>query len=89
MDWKTIYDQRTVTAQEAVTHIKSGHRVVVAHACGEPTHILDAMLQNAAAYEDVEIVHMVAMGKCEYCKPEYSRNFRHNTFFVGGEAGMP
>ena len=84
MDWKTIYDQRTVTAQEAVTHIKSGHRVVVAHACGEPTHILDAMLQNAAAYEDVEIVHMVAMGKCEYCKPEYSRNFRHNTFFVGG-----
>ena len=27
---------------------------------------------------------MVAMGKAEYCKPEYAENFRHNAFFVGG-----
>ena len=27
---------------------------------------------------------MVAMGKCEYCKPEYAANFRHNALFVGG-----
>ena len=86
MDWKTIYDQRTATAQEAVGHIKSGHRVVVAHACGEPSHVLDAMVQNAASYENVEIVHMVAMGKCEYCRPEYAKSFRHNAFFVGGSS---
>ena len=72
-----------MTAKEAVGHIKSGDRVVIAHACGEPSYLVDAMVANAAAYRDVEIVHMVAMGKGEYCKPEYAQNFRHNAFFVG------
>lgn len=84
MNWKTHYQEHLMSAEEAVKHIHSGDRVVVAHACGEPSYLLDAMVANAAAYENVEVVHMVAMGKGEYCKPEYAKNFRHNAFFVGG-----
>ena len=84
MSWKEYYKQHLMTAEEAVNHIKSGDRVVVAHACGEPSYLLDVMVSNAKAYKNVEIVHMVAMGKGEYCKPEYAENFRHNAFFVGG-----
>ena len=84
MNWKTYYQEHLMSAEDAVKHIHSGDRVVVAHACGEPSYIIDAMVANAAAYENVEIVHMVAMGKGEYCKPEYAKNFRHNAFFVGG-----
>ena len=84
MNWKTYYQEHLTTAEGAVKKIKSGDRVVVAHACGEPSHLLEAMVANADAYRDVEIVHMVAMGKGEYCKPEYADNFRHNAFFVGG-----
>lgn len=84
MDWKTYYDEHLATAREAVKAIKSGDRVVLAHACGEPCHIVEAMVENAESYQDVEIVHMVAMGKGEYCKPEYSESFRHNALFVGG-----
>ena len=83
MDWKTWYKDHVMTAEEAVQHIKSGNRVVVAHATGEPSYILDAMVANAAAYENVEVLHMVAMGKAEYCKPEYDKNFHHNAFFLG------
>ena len=83
MDWKTWYKDHVMTAGEAVQHIKSGNRVVVAHATGEPSYILDAMVANAAAYENVEVLHMVAMGKAEYCKPEYDKNFHHNAFFLG------
>ena len=68
MDWKTYYDAHKTTAEKAVEKIKSGDRVVLAHACGEPPALVDAMVKNAAAYENVEIVHMVAMGKGEYCK---------------------
>ena len=82
MNWKTYYQEHLTTAEGAVKKIKSGDRVVVAHACGEPSHLLEAMVANA--YRNVEIVHMVAMGKGEYCKPEYADNFRHNAFFVGG-----
>lgn len=73
-----------MTADEAVAHIKSGSRVVVGHAVGEPCHLVSTMVQHAEDYRDVEIVHMVAMGKCEYCKPEYAGHFRHNSLFLGG-----
>ena len=73
-----------MSAEEAVKHIKSGNRVVVGHACGEPSALVDAMVANKEQYENVEIVHMVAMGKAEYCLPENEKHFHHNAIFVGG-----
>ena len=86
MDWRKEFADRIVSADEAVSHIKSGDRVVVAHACGEPVVLTDAMVANAekCGYKDVEIVHMVAMGKAGYCKPEMAEHFRHNGLFLGG-----
>lgn len=84
MNWKTWYNEHHFTPEQAVQQIKSGQRVVVAHACGEPSIILDAMVANAAQYENVEIIHMVAMGKAAYCQPQYDKNFHHNAFFLGG-----
>ena len=84
MSWKEYYQSHQMTADEAVAHIRSGNRVVVGHAVGEPCHLVSTMVQHAEDYRDVEIVHMVAMGKCEYCKPEYAGHFRHNSLFLGG-----
>lgn len=84
MTWKTWYKEHLFTPEQAVQQIKSGQRVVVAHACGEPSIILDALVANAAQYENVEIIHMVAMGKAAYCQPQYDKNFHHNAFFLGG-----
>ena len=86
MSWQTEYQNKIITAEEAVNHIKSGDRVIIGHACGEPSYLVEKMMENAANYENVEIVHMVAMGKCEYCKPEYEKNFRHNAYFVGARS---
>lgn len=72
-----------VSAEEAVQHIKSGDRVVFSHACGEPLHVVDAMVKNCQAYENVEIVHLLAMGKGEYTKPGMEKHFRHNSLFAG------
>ncbi len=83
MDWKDHYERSAVSAQTAVKTIKSGDRVVVAHACGEPRGLTAAMVERAAELRDVEIVHMVAMGRAQYCLPEYSESFRHNSLFVG------
>lgn len=84
MTWKTWYKEHLSTPAQAVQQIKSGQRVVVAHACGEPSIILDALVANADQYENVEIIHMVAMGKAAYCQPQYDKNFHHNAFFLGG-----
>lgn len=84
MTWRTWYKEHLFTPAQAVQQIKPGQRVVVAHACGEPSIILDALVANAAQYENVEIIHMVAMGKAAYCQPQYDKNFHHNAFFLGG-----
>jgi len=83
MNWREYYNQRKVPAEEAVRAIKSEDRVVFSHACGEPTCLVEAMVDRAEELEAVEIVHMVSMGRARYCQPEYSKSFRHNSLFVG------
>jgi len=83
MDWKADYVSKLTTANEALKVVKSGDRVVFAHACGEPLELVDALVARAPELRDVEIVHMVAMGKGEYAKPEFAESFFHNSVFVG------
>lgn len=84
MNWKSIYKERLTTAEQAVKKIKSGDRVSVGHAAGEPTHIINAMVANKEAYRNVEIIHMLAMGKSEYAQPGMEPHFRHIAQYVGG-----
>lgn len=84
MDWKDLYKSKVKTAEEAVNFIKSGDRVVLAHAIGEPMYLVDKMVENHKAYKNVEIVQMVAMGKSEYANEEMKEHFHLNSFFLGG-----
>ena len=46
MKWHDHYNQHLTTASEAVKAIKSGDRVVTAHACGEPKSLVEAMVDR-------------------------------------------
>lgn len=83
MNWKDNYNDRLMSASKAVQAINSGDRVVVAHACAEPQDLVAAMVARKEELEDVEIVHMVAMGSADYTKEEMEGHFRHNALFVG------
>ncbi|MBF0530733.1 MAG: acetyl-CoA hydrolase/transferase family protein, partial [Deltaproteobacteria bacterium] len=84
MGWKEHYEANRLSLEEAAALVRSGDRVVAAHACGSPEPILEAMVRRAEELIDVEIVHMVSMGKSQYCLPQYSKSFRHNALFAGG-----
>lgn len=84
MTWQEIYKNKLTDADTALDLIHSGDRVVIQHACGEPSYLVDTMVKKASQYENVEIVHMVSMGKAEYCAPEMEKHFRHNGLFIGG-----
>lgn len=86
MDWKAYYQLHTASPEEAVSHIHSNSCVVIGHACGEPTRLVESLIQRAPELRNVEIVHMVAMGECAYCQPQYMESFRHNALFVGGNS---
>lgn len=83
MDWKQIYSERLSTVEQAVTYIRSGDRVSIGHAAGEPSHIVQAMVANREAYRNVEITHMIPMGQCEYAQPGMESHFRHISQFAG------
>jgi len=86
MDWKSDYDAKRTSAANAMKCVASGARVVFAHACGEPLELVDALVARAAELEHVEIDHMVAMGKGEYCRPEFAASFFHKSLFVGASS---
>ncbi len=86
MEWKTEYDRKRTSAAQAMECVKSRDRVVFAHACGEPLDLVDALVARAGELKDVEINHMVAMGKGEYCRPELADSFFHKSLFVGASS---
>ncbi|MBQ7796200.1 MAG: acetyl-CoA hydrolase/transferase family protein [Lachnospiraceae bacterium] len=84
MSWEKEYQSKLMKADQALDYVKSGERVVIGHACAEPSHLVETMVSKAEQYENVEIVHMVAMGKAGYAQPDMEKHFRHNALFVGG-----
>ncbi|MGD9262431.1 MAG: acetyl-CoA hydrolase, partial [Desulfobacterales bacterium] len=56
-----IYTSRVRTAEEAVRMIKSGQRVFIGSSCGEPQHLISALMDNALYYSDVEIVRLLSL----------------------------
>lgn len=85
MSWKEYYQDRTISAEEAVRKIPNNSRIALAHAVGEPGYLVDTMVANAEQYENVEICHMVSLGKAEYCSEGMEKHFRHNSLFVSGQ----
>ena len=83
LDWKEIYNSKVVTAEEAISYIKSGDRVVTGHAAGEPTYLIDTLVNNYEMYENVEICHLVSVGEGKYTRPEMKGHFIFNGFFLG------
>ena len=62
-DWMKEYKNKTKSKEEVIRHIKSGNRVVFAHAAGEPTILVDELVKQKDRLENVEIVHMVPIGE--------------------------
>lgn len=84
MSWQEDYKRKRCTAAEAVRHIKSGDAVVTAHCIGEPSVLLDALVENARQYENVEIKHMVSYGSAGYAAAGMEKHFRVNSLFASG-----
>lgn len=82
-NWQTQYQEKLFSVNEAVKKVKSGDRVVVGHACGEPQTLVQALTARYRELRNVEIIHMVAMGDSPYAQPGMEKSFRHNALFVG------
>jgi len=77
------YSAKLMTAQQALSAIRSGSRVFLGSGCAEPQHLLNTLVELGSTLNDVEIVHMLTFGSAPHAVKQFDRNFRHNSFFVG------
>ena len=82
MNWKQLYESRSVEASEAIKVIKDGDHVVFSDGAAIPQHIASTLAQHKDDYNNVFIYHMLALGNKDYLMPECYGHFRHQTNFV-------
>ena len=55
------YQSKLCTAEESIRMIRSGQRVFIGSSCGEPQHLVNALMDNAEYFSDVEIVRLLSL----------------------------
>lgn len=78
-----IYNQKTVSADEAVKVIKSGDNVVIQPGCAVPLELVKAMVRRKDELFDVKVYHILIVGELPYAEPGMEKHFKHKAFFIG------
>ncbi|MHC5110899.1 MAG: GNAT family N-acetyltransferase [Planctomycetota bacterium] len=80
--WRQRYQEKTSTAQQALSTVRPGQRVFIGSGAAEPQTLVDA-LSSRTDISDTEIVHILTLGVAAYAEPKFGGRFRHNAYFIG------
>jgi acyl-CoA hydrolase/ribosomal protein S18 acetylase RimI-like enzyme len=81
--WRSIYNSRLMSAESAVSPIRSGQCVFVGSNGAEPQTLVEALTARNDTLADMEIVHILTLGVAPYSDARFTDQFRHNAFFIG------
>ena len=82
MNLKSLCPDKVLNAQEAVSRIKSGSRVFIGTGCGEPQHLIKAMI-NDSTIQDILVYQMLSSTFSQYIDDEsFRRRFLLKLFFI-------
>jgi acyl-CoA hydrolase len=81
--WQEEYKKKVKTPEEALRVVQSGMRVYIQPGCAEPETLVEALIKRAPFVHDVEVVHLLTLGRADYVAPEMAGHFRHNAIFIG------
>ena len=82
MDWQHLYGSKAVDAQEAISKIMRGSRVFIGTGCGEPQHLIRAMVKDQNL-QDIMIYQMLSSTLSQFVDdPSFTRRFSLKLFFI-------
>ncbi|MBU1398883.1 MAG: GNAT family N-acetyltransferase [Proteobacteria bacterium] len=82
MDLNTFCPGKLVSAEEAVSKIKRGSRVFIGTGCGEPQHLIRALV-NDSRLQDIMVYQMLSSTFAQYVDdPSFLRRFSLKLFFI-------
>ena len=82
-DWKQIYKERLMSADEAVKFVQSGERWATTHATAESWVLTEALCKRAMELENVQLWQGLNWGTAQYCEPQYHGHLDVDTIFCG------
>ena len=80
---KQRHDRALARAIDALSCIKSGDTIFIGSGCAAPEILVEALTHRAPELSDVEVIHIMTMGKAPYAEPGMEKHFRHNALFTG------
>ncbi|MHC4619083.1 MAG: GNAT family N-acetyltransferase [Planctomycetota bacterium] len=81
-DWKEKYKNKLGTAPGAMRLIKSGNSIFIGTGCGQPQHLVNALVEHSGQIYDAHIVHLLTMGAAPYANERFREKFKTNSFFI-------
>jgi len=82
MDLDSYCPEKLLSAKEAVSRIRKGSRVFVGTGCGEPQHLIRAMIEDESL-QDIMVYQMLSSTFAEYVNdPSFLRRFMLKSFFI-------
>ena len=82
MDLDEHCPEKVVTAEEAVSRIRKGSRIFIGTGCGEPQHLIRAMVKDGNL-QDIMLYQMLSWTLADYIDdPAFRRRFLLNLFFI-------
>jgi acyl-CoA hydrolase len=81
-DWKEKYRDRISTAAAAMKLIRPGNRIFIGTGCGQPQHLVNALVEHSSHIYDAHIVHLLTMGAAPYAHEKFREKFKMNSFFI-------
>ncbi|HMD67744.1 MAG TPA: GNAT family N-acetyltransferase [Chitinivibrionales bacterium] len=81
-DWKERYKAKLTTANQAISRIRPGARILIGTGCGQPQLLVSELVSSNNEIVDAEIYHLLTQGEAPYISEEYSKKFRTCSFFL-------
>ena len=81
-DWKEKYKNKIATAPAAMKLIKPGNSIFIGTGCGQPQHLVSALVEHSGKIWDAHIVHLLTAGAAPYADEKFREKFKMNTFFI-------
>ena len=84
MSVQASYQQKRVTAADAVSHVRNNDVIVVPTGVGETPTLLTELSERRRSFSGVQVAQILPLRKYGYIDPETQENIRHVAYFFGG-----
>ncbi len=84
MSVQSLYQQKRMSAVDALHVLQDGDTIIVPTGVGEPPSLLNALSDARRNYRDIKISQILPLRKYGYLDPETTEHVRHSAYFFGG-----